>query len=185
MEQSLRDFSNSYSSRGIQGGDKWRIHYHNESNDQKDVERFTEKENSNEASEGKSTEAQKYSWGEKYENKDQPRPYGAEMHRYDHKYSHHHEENETDHHMNGDREFLGDHSLEKENYKSTTSTKHNEYDHYDQEYSDDDKYDEANIANISDTEKEIENNEESERDSFINYGYDTTKFLYEETVTEG
>ena len=82
MEQSLRDFSKSYSSRIIQGGDKWKKHYPNKSNyHQEDVERFTAKENNEttEASEGKSTEAQKYSWGEKYENKDQSRPRGCSL----------------------------------------------------------------------------------------------------------
>ena len=203
MEQSLRDFSKSYSSRIIQGGDKWKKHYPNKSNyHQEDVDISKAKENNEttEASEGKSTEAQKYSWGEKYENKDQPRPYGAEMHTYDHKHSHN-AENETDHQMNGDKEFSGNYSLEKESEKegqpppqsSTTSTEEIISEEEEEiieevtesDYSDDDRGDEAKSADISDTSQMIENNEESERDSFINYGYDTTKFSYEETETEG
>ena len=85
MEQSLRDISNSYSSRRIQGDDKWKIHYPRESTINYTTEDaahiFSNKEN-NETSAEKNrdvTEAQKYSWGGKYESKDKPQSYGAEI----------------------------------------------------------------------------------------------------------
>ena len=206
MEQSLRDFSNSYSRRGIQ--DKWRIHYPNEANYAKEeVDRFTMKEN-NETSEGQSkdvTDAQKYSWGK--ESRDQPSPYGAET-GYDvstkrtdtneNSIDHHtynleqngYNDNGTEKQINDDTHIASKYSSEKRSYKeeqtpqssSKDTEEFSENQHHDQEYSDDSIAEEQNIASPSDKGTIIENNEGGGRNSFINYGYDTTTFLFEETV---
>ena len=209
MEQSLRDFSNSYSRRGIQ--DKWRIHYPNESNYTKEeVERLTVKD-MNETSEGQSkdvTDAQKYSWGD--ESEDQPSPYGAETgnevstkrtdmsenlierHTYNLEQNGYND-NGTEKQIEDDTNIASKYSSEKRNSEldqpppssSKDTEEVDEYGHYDQEYSDDSIAEEQNIANTSEKGTIIENNEGGGRNSFINYGYDTTAFLFEEYVREG
>ena len=166
------------------------------------------KEN-NKTSEGQGkdvTDAQKYSWGD--ESRDQPQPYGAET-GYDvstgrtdtseNSIEHHHKydleqngynDNGTEKQINDDTHIASKYSSEKrsneeEQTPSITDTEEvDEYEHNDQEYSDDSN-EEQNIANTSDMGTIIENNEGGGRDSFINYGYDTTTFLFEENVSEG
>ena len=209
IEESLRDFSNSYSGRGNQ--DKWRIHYPNKSNYTKEeVERLTVKEN-NETSEGQSedvTDAQKYSWGK--ESRDQPSPYWAET-GYDvstkrtdtsgNSIDHHtynleqngYNHNGTEKQINDDTHIASKYSSEKRSSEldqppqssSKDTEEVYEYEHHDQEYSDDSNAEGPNIANQSDTGAIIENNQGGGKSSFINYGYDTTTFLFEEDVREG
>ena len=201
MEQSLRDFSNSYSRRGIQ--DKWRIHYPNESIYAKEeVERLTVKEN-NETSEGQSkdvTAAQKYSWGKENRDQPSPSPYWAgtgydvstkrtdmsgnsiDRHTYNLEHNGYNEQNRTEKQINDDTHIASKYSSEKRSSEldqpppssSKDTEEVYEYEHFDQEYSDDSIAEEQNIAN-----------QEGVRNSFINYGYDTTTFLFEETVREG
>ena len=170
MEQSLRDFSNSYSSRGIQGDDKWRIHYPKASSitNSKEVaaETFLDKDIKETSTDQNRdvTQAQKYSWGENDEIKDKPLSYWADLatpadsenpiahHQYDPEHSGDDGINEAEKTIIDDIKVTGKGSLGKE-------------------YSE-----EAQNIRIS---SENKNKTEEGRNSFISYGYDTTKFEYE------
>ena len=174
MEQSLRDFSNSYSSRGIQGDDKWRIHYPKEStfnnNEEVAADIFLYKENNDTSADQKRdvTEAQKYSWGGKYESKDKPQSYGAEI--VSPVVTEVSENSIEDHHQY-DQEHSGDGGNNETEKTNIDDTKFEENDSLGEEYS----KEAQNFSISSDSNKD---ETQDGRNSFISYGYDTTKFEY-------
>ena len=178
MEQSLRDFSNSYSSRGIQGDDKWRIHYPREStiNNTEEVSAdiFLNKENNETSADQKRdvTDAQKYSWGGKYESKDKPQSYRAEivspvvteM-----------SENSHSHHQHYDQEHSGDDDNNETEKAIIDDTKFEANDSLGEEYS-------KEAQNIRISSESNKDETQGGRNSFISYGDDTTTFEYEKEV---
>ena len=173
MEQSLRDFSSSYSSRGIQGDDKWKIHYPREStiNNTEEVaaDIFLYKEN-NETSADQNrdvTEAQKYSWGGKYESKDKPQSYGAEI--VNPVVT---EMSENSHHQHYGQENSGDDDNIETEKTNIDDIKFEENKSLGEEYS-------KEAQNIKIPSESNRDDAQGGRNSFISYGDDTTKFEYE------
>ena len=174
IEQSLRDFSNSYRHRGMRGGVQRRMHYPNESNSHNTsvVESYSQNDN---VTSHKENNDEKFNWDENgnglglgpdlaskygkehYEEITEASKFPTEMedHHYDHEYS--------------DDSRAEEGTQEDHNSSSSTNSKI-------QDSNEDDEQ-------VTETElKELKSN----RDSFINYGYDdTTMFSYQQHNREG